>query len=97
MLTVYVGTGGWVEVDGEPLPEDGTVYYADVVLEAIPDEGYTFTYWNDSKYGGQRVETNPWAVEVDCTRTVTAVFDSGGGDHHDDDSSSGCFISSLPF
>ena len=63
-LTVEADTTGWGTVTG-----GGTFYYGDTaVIEAIPNLGCEFLYWNDS------ITDNPRSIVVTQDSTFTAYF-----------------------
>jgi len=53
------------------LNNTGPYYYGDVVqLEAVPNAGWSFSYWTGDLTGSQ----NPTTIVIDGNKTVTAVF-----------------------
>jgi len=67
------GTGGYVEVDGEPHSLPWSEEYqcnSELSLLAVPDPGYDFSTWS-----GDLVTTeNPAALLLDSSKSVTAEF-----------------------
>jgi parallel beta-helix repeat protein len=71
LLTTTVTPEGGGRIDVLPTSTDG--YYnakSTVRLEAVPNEGYDFSYWS----GGLRGTTNPQDLLLRGPRTVTANF-----------------------
>jgi uncharacterized repeat protein (TIGR02543 family) len=74
ILTVDVGPGGSIEVDGvapSAYPAPSTfVYGASIALRAISATGYEFANWGGDLAGS----TNPTSIVMDGNKTVTANF-----------------------
>lgn len=76
-LQVSAQTGGQVQLDGAPLPLGDEAYLplgAEIVLTAVADDGYAFSYWTDANNSGVISTNATCQCVLTGDRTLQAVF-----------------------
>lgn len=71
VISYPAGDGIYCGVDGYSVCQFLFDQYSSVDLEAYPNDGWSFAYWDD---GTSQITDNPYVFTMDGARTVTARF-----------------------